>query len=215
MFGGGTNNRLGIDGGSAAVTFAAGTTIRGQSGFLGDGTLVNGSGNSVTNQGLISSDSGGTITIRGLTTGLSNQNILEATNASGALVFQSNINNTGGTIRAISGGTVRQEGVEVAGGTITTSGSSSYRLTNSGANILSGVTVSGGSLVNMSSGASLARVTNGMTLNGTMSVGSNSLLNFEGNQTLSGSGSIVFSGGSNNRMGVNGGGRKRRRWPAA
>ncbi|MBK7954178.1 MAG: choice-of-anchor D domain-containing protein [Candidatus Accumulibacter sp.] len=206
IFGTGANNRLGIDGGNKLVTFAAGTTIRGQSGFVGQGQLVNGSGNSVINQGLISSDSGNTITIVGLTAGLSNQNIMEATNAGSVLALQSNINNTGGTIRATASGTVLQQGVTVTGGAITTSGGGSYQLNGSGSNFLSGVTLSSGSLIDMASASSLARVVSGMTLNGTIDVNNASLLNFEGDQTLGGTGKIVFgSTASNNRIGVDGG----------
>jgi hypothetical protein len=204
IFGTGANNRLGIDGGNKLVTLAAGTTIRGQSGSIGVGSLINGSGNSIVNQGLISSDSGGTIIIQGLGGGLSNQNILEATGAGSKLNLVSDINNTGGTIRATAGGTVLQQSSAVTGGTITTSAGGSYQL-NNGANILSGVTLSSGSSVDMASATSLAKVNSGMTLNGTINVGSASLLNFEGDQTLSGNGNIVFGSGANNRVGVDGG----------
>ncbi len=204
VFGTGANNRIGIDGGNKVVTFAAGTTIRGQSGSIGLGQLVNGSGNSVVNQGLISSDSGGTISI--LQSVLTNQSIAEATGVGSVLSLQSGVNNTGGTLRATAGGVVRQEGVAVTGGTISTSGGGSYQISGSGSNFLSGVTLSGGSAIDMASAQSTARVVNGMTLNGTINVNSSSLLNFEGDQTLSGNGSIVFgSTASNNRIGVDGG----------
>ena len=204
VFGSGGNNRIGIDGGSKVVTFAAGTTIRGQSGSIGLGQLVNGSGNSVINQGLISSDSGGTISI--VQSGLTNQAIAEAKGAGSVLSLQAGVTNTGGTLRATAGGVVRQEGVSVTGGTITTSGGGSYQLSGSGNNFLNGVTLSGGSLIDMAQPGSLARVTGGMTLNGTVNVNGASLINFEGDQTLSGTGSIVFgSSASNNRIGVDGG----------
>jgi hypothetical protein len=203
VFGTGGNNRIGIDGGGAVITFAAGTTVRGQSGSIGLGQLVNGSGNSVVNQGLISSDSGGTITI--VQSGLTNQAIAEATGAGSVLSLQSNVNNTGGTLRATAGGLVRQEGVTVSGGTISTSGGGSYQFSNSGGNYLSGVTFASGSAIDMASTNSLARVTNGMTLNGTISVNSNSRLNFEGDQTLSGSGSIVLGSAGSNIIGIDGG----------
>ena len=206
VFGSGTNNRIGIDGGNKVVTFAAGTTIRGQTGSIGLGQVVNGSGNSVINQGLISSDSGGTITILGLGGGLANQNILEATGAGSLLSFQNGIDNTGGTIRALAGGVVRQEGVTVTGGTISTSGGGSYQISGSGGNFLSGVTLSSGSAIDMASATSTGRVVNGMTLNGTININNSSLLNFEGDQTLGGSGSIVFGGsGGSNRIGIDGG----------
>jgi hypothetical protein len=203
VFGSGGNNRIGIDGGSKVVTFAAGTTIRGQSGSIGLGQLVNGSGNSIINQGLISSDSGGTISI--VQSGMTNQGVAEAKGAGSVLSLQAGVNNIGGTLRATGGGVVRQEGVAVTGGTISTSGGGSYQVSGSGSNFLSGVTLTGGSVIDMASATSTARVTSGMTLNGTINVNNSSLLNFEGDQTLSGSGSIVLGGAGNNRIGVDGG----------
>jgi hypothetical protein len=203
VFGGGANNRIGIDGGGKTVTFAAGTTVRGQSGSIGLGQLVNGSGNSVINQGLISSDSGGTISI--VQSGLTNQSIAEATGAGSVLSLQAGVTNTGGTLRATAGGVVRQEGVDVIGGTITTSGGGSYQFSGSGNNYLRGATLTGGSFVDMASATSLGRITSGLTLNGTVSINSSSLLNFEGDQTLGGTGNIVFGSAGNNRVGIDGG----------
>jgi hypothetical protein len=207
VFGATGNNRVGIDGGGKVVTFAAGTTVRGGTGSIGLGQLINGSNNSVVNQGLVSSDSGGTITILGLSAGFANQNLIEATGAGSRLALQSDINNAGGTIRGTAGGIVRLEGAQITGGTITTSGGGSFTATNSASNVLSGVTLSSGSVIDLASAAALARVRSGMTLDGTVNVASASLLNFEGDQTLGGNGSIVFGAAGNNRVGVDGGGR--------
>ena len=205
VFGASGNNRVGIDGGNRVVTLAAGTTIRGGTGTIGLGQLVNGSGNRVINQGLISSDSGGTITLNGLTAGMTNQAILQATGAGSVLQLQDAILNTGGTIRSTAGGVVRQVGMQVTGGTITNSGGGSYQINGSSANVLSGVTLSNGSLIDLTGASSLVRVRDGMTLNGTMTINNNSLANFEGNQTLGGTGSIVLGAIGNNRVGVDGG----------
>jgi len=205
VFGSGAGNIVGVDGGNKTLTIASTATIRGENGLIGIGQLVNGNGNSLINQGLISSDSGGTINIAGLTNSLVNQAIIEATGAGSVLRFDNNIDNSAGTIRSTNGGKVVQAGVTVSGGTITNSSGGSYQIIGSGANFLSGVTVTGGSAVDMASTATTARVINGMTLNGTVNVDSTSLLNFEGTQTLAGSGSIVFGSAASNRIGVDGG----------
>ncbi len=204
IFGSGFNNRLGIDGGNKVVTFAAGTTVRGQSGSIGLGQVVNGSGNSILNQGLISSDSGGTINI--IQSTLVNQNIAEATGAGSVLRFDSEVINTGGTLRSTAGGVVMQNGATITGGSITNSGGGTFQAANNGNNFLSGVTLTAGSQIDLASAQSLVRVNGGMTLNGTLNINSSSLINFEGDQTLAGGGSIVFGGTSlNNRVGIDGG----------
>ncbi|MBL8416392.1 MAG: S-layer family protein [Propionivibrio sp.] len=204
VFGASGNNRVGIDGGSKVVTFASGTTVRGGTGSIGLGQLVNGSGNSVVNQGLISSDSGGTITLDQST--FNNQNIIEATGAGSVLRLDSPVTNSGGTLRSTTGGVMLQNGVTVTGGTISNSSGGVYRASNSGSNFLSGVTVAAGSVVDLASATSLVRINGGMTLNGTIDVNSSSLINFEGDQTLAGSGSIVLgSTAAGNRVGIDGG----------
>ena len=203
VFGVGGSNRIGIDGGNKVVTFASGSTVRGASGSIGLGQLVNGSGNSILNQGLISSDSGGTISI--LQSGLTNQNIAEATGAGSVLLLQTNVNNAGGTLRATAGGIVRQDGVTVSGGSLSTTGGGLFQPNNNGNNVLSGVTLTTGSFIDLASAVRLTRVNGGMTLNGTVNIASGSLINFEGDQTLGGSGSIVFGAAANNRVGIDGG----------
>jgi hypothetical protein len=179
-------------------------TIRGQNGAIGLGQLVNGSGNTLVNQGLISSDSAGTINIAGAT--FNNQSIAQATGAGSVLRLDSTVDNTGGTLRSSNGGVVVHNGVTVTGGTISNTTGGTYRLTNSGGNYLSGVTLTTGSTIDMATAASTGRVVDGLTLNGTVSLDNGSLLNMEGNQTLSGNGAIVFgAAASGNRIGIDGG----------
>ena len=203
VFGTSNNNRLNVEGTNAVVTLAAGTTVRGQTGVIGDAVFVGGSGRSVVNQGLISSDSGGTITIRSLSS-LSNQNILEANNAGSQVLFQNDIINTGGTIRATNGGVIQQQGVAVTGGTITTSGGGSYRMANNGNNFLNGLTLSTGSLIDLAAATSIARVTGGITIDGAINLNNNSILAFQGNNTISGSGAIVLGNVAGNRIALDG-----------
>ena len=200
-----SNNRVGVDGGSKTLTLANGVTIRGENGSIGLGQLVNGSGNTLVNQGLISSDSGGTINIGGAS--LVNQSFAQAVGAGSVLRLDSNVDNSAGTLRSTGGGVVLHNGVTVSGGNITNSGGGTYRLSGSGGNYLSAVTLTGGSNIDMASAAATGRVINGMTVNGTVNIDSSSLLNMEGNQTLSGSGSLVFGAAGNNRIGVDGGNR--------
>ena len=203
VFGATGNNRVGVDGGAKTLTIANTVTIRGENGTIGLGQLVNGSGNMLINQGLISSDSGGTISLAGAA--FVNQNIIQATGAGSVLRLDTAVDNTGGTLRSTAGGVVLQNGVTVTGGNITNSGVATYQISGSGANFLSGVTLTSGSTIDMATAQATGRVINGMTVNGTVNINNNSLLNFEGDQTLSGNGSIVFGGVGNNRVGVDGG----------
>lgn len=153
------------------------------------------------NQGLIRSDSGGTINVAGAA--LVNQNIAEAVGAGSVLRLDSSVDNSAGVLRSTADGVVVQNGVTVSGGSITNSGGATYRINGSGT--LSGVTLTSGSNIDLASAPATGRVNSGMTVNGTINIGSSSLLNFEGNQTLGGTGSIVFGAGGNNRVGVDGG----------
>ena len=205
VFGGSGNNRLGVDGGGITATLGANVTVRGVNGTIGVGQLLNGSGNTLLNQGLISSDSGGTINLAGAA--LINQNIIQATGAGSLLRLDTAVDNTGGTLRSTAGGVVLQNGVTVSGGNITNSGGATYQINGSGFNFLSGVTLTNGSTIDMASATATGRVINGITVNGAININNSSLLNFEGNQTLAGAGSIVFGATGNNRVGVDGGGK--------
>ena len=114
-----------------------------------------------------------------------------------------NINNTGGVINIANGSVINQFGGTITGGTISTTGTGRLSASNSGSNFLSGVTLNGN--LDMASATALERVINNLVLNGNINVNNSSLLNFEGDQTLSGNGSIVFGNTANNRVGVDGG----------
>jgi len=200
VFGNSGNNRLGVDN-NGVLTIGANTTIRGQNGNIGDAVYVGGNGKLI-NQGLISSDSGGTFSIRNLGSGFVNHAIAEAKGAGSVLQLQSAVDNAGGTLRSSNGGVISQQGVSVTGGTISNTTGGSYTLTNNGNNYLRGVTLTAGSSIDMASAQAAARVTNGLTNNGTINLNANSVLNFEGNNTLSGNGSIVFGNSGSNRLGV-------------
>ena len=206
VFGSGANNRMAVDGGGQTLTVGPNITVHGVNGSIGTGALANGSGNKLINQGLISADGGGTINIASLTAGLQNQGILRATGASSVLRFDSSIDNSAGQIQAQNGGVVLQNGVTVSGGTISTSGGGLYKVSNNGSNVLSAVTLAVGGIIDLASATSLVRSEGGMTLNGTINIDNSSDLVFNGTQTLSGTGQIVFGATGNNRVAVDGGG---------
>ena len=114
-----------------------------------------------------------------------------------------NINNTGGVINVGNGSVINQFGSTISGGTINTTGTGALVAFGSGSNFLSGVTLNG--LLDMASGFGIERVINGLTLGGTISVNNNSVLAFEGNNTVSGGGTIVLGNtGGSNRISLDG-----------
>ena len=187
---------LGVDGAGTVLTIASGVTVRGQAGIIGDQLIAGGGTNRLVNQGLIASDSGGTITIRNLASGLGNNATLRATGTGSVLNLSAiDIDNAGGAINAQSNGVVLHSSGRITGGTLSSSGGGSFQATNSNANFLDGVTLTG--VLNMATGTQTReRVNNGLTNNGTLNLNNSSFLSFEGSQTLGGSGSIVFGDGS-------------------
>ncbi len=151
---------------------------------------TNGAANAITNNATLSAANGGTL-------------LLGQGNGTG------NITNTGsGNITvADNSSAIVQNGIEITGGTI--NGLSSFvsgkgfSASNNGNNFLSGVTING--VLDLASNTSEERTINGLTLNGTASINNNSLLTFEGDQTLTGTGDVLFgSTGSSNRLTIEG-----------
>jgi hypothetical protein len=182
------SNRLNLEAGN--IVLAAGTTVRGNSGYIGQQSFVGGA-TTLTNNGTISADvSGGTIilAVNGLTT---NNGTLAAQNG-GTLLLNSNVTNSiSGQIVAGAGSTVVQNGITL-NGTINVSGSGTFRPSSSGSNFLNAVTLAGN--LNMTSAGVIERVAGGLTLNSsTISIAQASLLAPEGTQTFSGNGTILFA----------------------
>ena len=187
---------LGVDGAGTVLTIAPGVTVRGQTGVIGDQVFAGGGSNRLLNQGLISSDTGGTITIRNLASGLGNSATLRATGTGSVLnISNIDVDNTGGVINAQNNGVVLHSAGRITGGTLSSSGGGSFQATNSNSNFLDGVALAG--VLNMATGGTTReRINNGLTNNGTIHLNSSSFLSFEGSQTLGGTGSIVFGDGS-------------------
>ena len=201
VLGTGANNRINFDG-NGTTTFAAGTTVRGENGSIG-GQLNIGGTQLLVNNGTISADvSGGTITI--FESDVVNNGTLRALNG-GTLVLSSNVAGSAtGQIVAGAGSTVLQNGAVISG-IVNTSGNGNFRVSSSPANFLNGVTFSG--VLDMASALSLQRVTaGGLVLNGSVNIGNQSVLSFEGNGGLSGNATIVLGTGANNRIYFDGNG---------
>ena len=155
----------------------AGHTISGAGVINGTGTL--------TNLGLINADVAGATLSEVAST---NSGTLEATNG-GVLAIALNVNNQGGIVLA-SGGTVAIQ-ANVTGGTLVSMASSCLSVAGA---TLSGVTISPNTTVTVLPGYSMS-VASGITNNGTITVPSplNSAgLNFTGQQTLAGSGTLAL-----------------------
>ena len=175
--------RLAVDG-TGTTTLGSNVTVRGQ-GNIGQALNTGGNTTLVIN-GLVSADvSGGTLNITPPASGggslLVNHNILQATGG-GTLQLSTNIDNTGGQIRALTGSQVVQSGVTVTGGVIASSGTGSFLVASNGGNFLSGVTVTG--LVDMTTiGNSRNRIINGGTINGAVNIGSGGILSLDSTNT--------------------------------
>ncbi len=198
----GGSNRIGIDN-NGVLNTGANTLIHGQNGTIGQAIFIGGAA-TLNNGGTVSADVlSGSINLVAPTT--NNSNTLSAANG-GQLVLSGAVNNIGsGHIDATGAGSnVFQNGVTVTGGTINTSGGGVFIASNNGSNVLNGATLNG--IIDMASGTGIERVqAGGLTLaaGSNINVNSNSVLNFEGAQTLSGSGSITLgSTGGSNRIGI-------------
>jgi fibronectin-binding autotransporter adhesin len=167
---------------SGVLTQAAGHTISGYGEI--NAALIN--------QGTVNANvSGQTLFL--LTNSMANSGTMEATSG-GLLNIETAVNDSGGTILA-SGGNVQITGGSIAGGTLTSAGSSSFAAFSGAA--LNGVTISNSSVLDIPSGQAVT-VSNGLTNNGTIIVNSNAAgnvasLTFSGSQTLSGSGSVILN----------------------
>jgi hypothetical protein len=188
-----TNNEVSLDNG-VSLTIGAGVTVRGNAGIIGRAAFVAPTG-TLTLQGVLQADTaGGTLTLFAST---SNSNTLQALNG-GTLSLRAPV--TGGMITTDTGqgSAVQQNGALITGATI--SGELVPNVSSN--NQLSGVTVSSTGTVDMS--GVWERVTGGLTLNGIISIRSASILGFgvlaNEKESVSGSGNIVFADSNGNNL---------------
>ncbi len=201
----GSNNRINVEGSNVTLTVGPNVTIRGQNGTIGGAAFIGGA-STIANNGTITADvAGGTITL--IDSPVTNGGTVGAANG-GRLAVQTAITNTGaGTLSITNGGMVFLESGSVTGGTIVTSTGGVLRANGSGSNMLRGVTLNG--TIDLATSYGVIRASDGLTLTAgsTIDVNSNSILAFDGDQTLGGTGTIVLgSTGSNNRITVEGNG---------
>ncbi len=189
----GTYNGLFESAANGVLTIGSGVTVRGQQGIIGfnSGTSQGTSTASVNNLGTIKSDvSGGFITLQGASD--QNNGTIDAINGGTFVVFGQLTNAATIFIDGVSDiGSFGASLATISGGTITEAGGSITGLT------LSGVTVSGDWQLN---NANSVAITSGLTLNGTLSLGNSTTmgwLNFDGNETLGGTGTVVFGAANN------------------
>ncbi|MFT3819425.1 MAG: choice-of-anchor D domain-containing protein [Rubrivivax sp.] len=173
--------RLALDG-TGTSTLGANVVVRGQGNV---GQPINAGGNhTLVNNGRISADvAGGTLTLtppaNGGGSSIVNNNILDA-RSGGTLVLATHIDNTAGQINALAGSKVVQSGITITGGLLGTSGSGVIQAASSGSNVLNGITLSTGSVFDMTSIAnSRNRIANSATINGAFDVGNGGILSLD------------------------------------
>ena len=86
---------------------------------------------------------------------------------------------------------------------INTSGTGNFVAINSGGNFLNGVTLNG--KLDLASNTAIERVVNGLTLNGNININNNSILSFQGDQTVGGTGTINLGNTGGNAVNLEAG----------
>jgi hypothetical protein len=208
--GGGLSQRLAVEGDST-LTIGPDIELRGTA-SIGRWSSIPGGGKLV-NQGRISAEGfGAVLTINPASAALNsvtNSGILEAITR-GTLNLNSHVTNTPtGQINADVFGRIQQNGVEITGGTINLSSDSVFVPSASGLNLLNGVKFNG--QMDLTTANAIEGVRGGLVLNGIIRIDSNSVLAFDGTQTLSGPSTfapaaIFFGNAANNRLELTGNG---------
>ena len=185
--------RLSVEG-TGTTTLGSGITVQGQ-GNIGTAVFVGGGNTLVNNGHIVANVAGGTLTITppANSGSVTNNGTLSASNG-GTLALQSAVANAG-TISALAGSVVEQDGIRITGGAITTSGTGVLRAASNGNNVLDGVKVTG--TLDLSTIANAREiVVNGLTLNGNVNIANGGILSLDssgttgGAQTVSGTASI-------------------------
>lgn len=209
LMGNNINNRI-VGGAGSRLINTVGHTIQG-------GGQIGGQQIAITNSGLIIADQPAGMTIDPNATGMINTGTVRAANGA-TLDLTGNgggtFTNTGGTIEAQAGSTVRLiNGAVVTGGTLLTSGTGVITTPSGGASqqvaTLDGVTIASGSQF-IGAFNSQTTLLGTITNNGTMSLTSNNLAAdffISGDVTLTGSGVVSMGDNAGNRIRGGAGGR--------
>ena len=173
--------RLAVEG-TGVTTLGANIVVRGQ-GNIGQPHLAVGN-NTLVNNGRISADvNGGTLNILvpAASGSFINNGTLDARDG-GTLLLSTAIGNTAGQITAQAGSIVRQNGVAITGGVLNSVGTGAIQVTSNGNNFLRDVTLSSGSVLDMTSIAnSRNRLANTSSINGAINVGNGGILSLDAN----------------------------------
>ena len=185
--------------GNETLTIGPDITVRGRSGCLGTSPGGGGDANgSVVNLGTIQSDVAGSVIQ--LTAGTTRSSGLLRATGGGSIVLNGPVDNSANTMKIEGDGTI-SFGNKITGGTVWIAAESRLRSNASAA--LDGVTINGELQV---FGNSAVQIKNGLTLNGTVTLGEVAanntfgVLTFVGTQSLSGVGKIVFGGFNDGRV---------------
>jgi len=182
-----TDTTAHIAGANGSPAFVNQQTIQGQ-GALGEGTLA------ITNQGTVNANAG-TLTVQPSATGIVNAGTMEASSGSTLEIIYGvpgPFNNTGGTIEALSDGTVILSAGTYTGGTLVTAGTGTFTTPAGGSNpALNNLTLAG--TFNVPSAASMT-LEGTITNNGTIQARGELIVS--GAVTLKGSGTTVVQGGT-------------------
>ena len=202
----GSSNRFTIDASNSVVTIGSGVQLRGQNGTIGAQTFISSASTTLVNNGRISADvSGGVLTFQ--QAAVTNNTIVEGLNGGTIQINTAFSNGSGGQLNAANNGVALLNGVTLTGGTINTTTGGRFVATNNGNNFVNDVTLNG--VADLATATGIVRVngSTGLTLGAgsVFNINSNSVLAFQGAQTLGGSGAIVFGGtGASNRVAIDG-----------
>lgn len=200
----GNSNRLTVDESNSVLTIGSGIRVRGENGTIGAQTFVGTGNSSIINNGRISADvAGGMLTLQQAS--VNNNGIVEALNGGMMNINTAFNNGANGQLNAANGGVLLQNATTITGGTINTTTGGRFVATNNGSNFLNDVTING--VADFASATGTVRVNGatGLTLGAgsLFNINNNSVLAFEGAQTLGGSGKVVFgSTGNGNRVSI-------------
>jgi hypothetical protein len=168
----------------SGITIEGGTTvgvgysqIGGYDSSLGAGSN---SGTQINNLGTIKATGNGTLTLAGTVTG---NGTLDG--SAGEIALTGTLNNyTGQALGslAFAGGTMQGGALSISSGNL---------IGTSSGGTLNDVTLNGN--LNLTAPSSFLTITNGLTLNGTATLGGDAYLGFSGTQTLGGTGAVLFN----------------------
>src|SRR5262249_34292723 len=143
-------------------------------------TSSNAAANAITNSNVLQAINGGTLSPRGSSNVTKTGAITRGngTRASG-VKFNTNRGNTRAPITtAHAASRINQSSITIIGGTISNTAGGTFAPNTGSSNFLDGVTFAG--TLDLTGSGTIERVTNGLTLNGTVNISNNSVFSFQG-----------------------------------